>query len=161
MRVGTPPLRKNLLVVAYDVSSVGLKKSQEDLRSAGFRPTERRVWEPEGTSKYIVGSVHKEEAGVSITVIFLHGSEDNPPQAMSQLAMAANCGERYLITTSWYSGLGHIPGEALRRDYFCQLDEITCPDGEIVLTVSGTGDLPELQEKWADKLAKRNRGFPD
>jgi hypothetical protein len=158
-RCATP--RKNLLVVAYDVSSVGLKKSQEDLRSAGFQPMERQVWEPEDTSKYIVGSVHKEEAGVSITVIFLHGSEDNPPQAMSQLAIAANRGDRYLITTSWYSGLGHIPGENLRRDYFRQLDEITCPGGEIVLTVSGTGDLPELQEKWADKLAKRETaGFP-
>ena len=145
--------RKNLLVVAYDVSSVGLRKSQEDLHSAGFRPTEGLARKPENTSESIVGSVRREEAGVTVTVVFLHGSEDNPPQVMSQLAIAANHGDRYLITTSWYSGLGHIPGENLRRDYFRKLGDITCPRGEIVLTVSGTGDLPDEQTEWAAKLA--------
>jgi hypothetical protein len=37
---------------------------------------------------------------------------------MSQLAMKANDGTPYLLTTSWYSGLGHIPGAILRREYF-------------------------------------------
>src|SRR5262249_47715309 len=37
---------KNLQIVAYDVSSVGLKKAQEDLCSIGFQADGQLFWEP-------------------------------------------------------------------------------------------------------------------
>jgi hypothetical protein len=80
---------------------------------------------------------------------------------MRQLALAANDGERYLLTTSWRSGLGHVPGEALRREYFRQLTELTKPLGEMILCRSATGDLVEVQPEWLLRLATGDTGgFP-
>lgn len=146
-------LHKDLRVVAYDVSSVGLKKAQEALCLTGFEPVERLAWVPESTEGYIAGSVCKKQADLMITVIFVHGYEGDSPEVMRQLALAANDGDRYLLTTSWYSGLGHIPGQELRRLYFSQLGELTHPLGEIVLAMSATGDLVDLQRTWSEKLA--------
>ena len=64
---------------------------------------------------------------------------------MRELALAANDGDRYLLTTCLYGSLGHVPGEDLRRDYFRQLSELTSPRGEIILCLSATGDLVEIQ----------------
>lgn len=153
--------RKDLRVVAYDVSSVGLRKAQETLCSAGFVPEGRLEWEPDSTGGYIAGSVHKKEADVTVSVVFVHGDETASPEFMHQLALDANNGDRYLLTTSWYSGLGHVPGEKLRREYFCQLGALTSPTGEIVLSVSATGDLVEIQPEWSKKLEEGNVGdFP-
>jgi hypothetical protein len=49
------PTAKDLRVVAYDVSSVGLMKAQEALCQAGFAPEEPFEWAPNSTSGYIAG----------------------------------------------------------------------------------------------------------
>jgi SAM-dependent methyltransferase len=151
----------DLRVVAYDVSSVGLRKAQAGLCLAGFEPVEGFSWEPDSTEGYIAGSVYKKEANLTTTVVFVHGYEGESPDDMRRLALTANDGDRYLLTTSWYSGLGHVPGEDLRRNYFRQLGELTHPAGEIVLAMSSTGDLVDLQRDWSEKLASGTVGdFP-
>ena len=79
---------------------------------------------------------------------------------MRRLALRASNGEKYLLTTSWYSGLGHIPGESLRREYFRQLGKLTFGRGEMVIAMSATGDLPELQREFSERLASGNTDFP-
>jgi len=153
--------RKELRVVAYDVSSVGLQKAQEALCLVGYESAGPFVWAPEETTGYIAGSMRKERAGLSITVVFVHGCEAESPKTMRKLALCANDQDCYLVTASWYSGLGHVPGEALRQEYFRELAELTSPLGEIVLAMSARGDLVELQPEWAEKLAHRTTdGFP-
>ena len=69
--------------------------------------------------------------------------------------------QKYLLTTSWYSGLGHIPGESLRREYFRQLGKLTSRRGEMVMSMSATGDLAELQREFSERLASGvTDGFP-
>jgi hypothetical protein len=154
-------LRRDLLIVAYDVSSVGLRKAQDKLQSAGFTPKESFNWVPESRHGYIAGSLRKNYKNVDVTIVFIHGSEREAPEVMRRLALSANDGHRYLITMSWYSGLGHIPSEGLRREYFSQLNELTSPLGEIVLCLSATGDLVELQPEWSARLASGDVGdFP-
>lgn len=154
-------LHKDLRVVAYDVSSVGLRRAQDTLCSTGYEPAGPLVWKPDAAQGYIAGAVRKHEAGLSTTVVFVHGCEGQPPHAMRQLALAANGGDRYLLTTSWYSGLGHIPGENRRREYFRQLAELTSPLGEMILCLSSTGDLVEVQPEWSQRLATGDTGgFP-
>lgn len=150
-----------LRVVAYDVSSVGLQRGHQALLLAGYASAAPLAWAPESSTGYIAGSVRKEQAGLSITVVFVHGCEEDPPDVMRQLALRANDGDGYLLTTSWYSGLGHIPGERLRHEYFQQLSELTTPLGDIVLAMSATGDLTDLQPEWSQKLASGDIGnFP-
>ncbi|HTU07690.1 MAG TPA: hypothetical protein VMG13_19205 [Trebonia sp.] len=152
---------KSLRIVAYDVSSVGLRKAQEALCDAGFAPDGILTWQQEHTEGYIAGSVRREEAGLAVSVVFVHGCEDQAPEAMRELAFKASGGEPYLVTTSWYSGLGHIPGQSLRREYFRQLGALTSPSGEMVLSVSSTGDLIEIQPEWERKRAEGDvGGFP-
>jgi hypothetical protein len=144
-------LGKNLRVVAYDVSSAGMMKAKEALCSKGFTPDGHITWKPEGTAGYIAGRVSKRQAGVTITVVFVHGNEDQHPKLMHGLALEANDGKKFLLTTSWYSGLGHIPGEGLRREYFRQLGKLTSRRGEIVMSVSSTGDLAELWPEFSER----------
>ncbi len=151
-------LGKDLLVVAYDVSSAGLKKAQESLTSAGFTSARDLAWDPGALEGYIAGSIHKEEAGIRITVVFIHGREEDPPDVMHRLALRANDGDRYLVTTSWYSGLGHVVGHELRREYFRQIGGIASATGEVVLAVSSAGDLADLQSRWATILANGAAG---
>ena len=146
---------KDLRVVAYDVSSVGLIKAQQALCRAGFVSKETPDWRSDSTAGYIAGSVHKVEANLTVEVVFVHAYEGEPPEVMSQLAMKANGGVPYLLTTSWYSGLGHIPGENLRREYFYRLGDFTAPDGELVLAVSATGDLIEAAARVARESSYR------
>ena len=151
----------DLRVVAYDVSSVGLRRALDRLQSDGYQPVGELRWEPEATQGYIAGAVSKWQDGLSTTVVFAHGCEDQPPSVMRDLALAANDGAPYLLTTSWYSGLGHVPGDGLRREYFRQLDRLTSPSGEIILCLSSTGDLVEIQPEWSYRLATGNTdGFP-
>lgn len=151
----------DLHVVAYDVSSVGLQQAHDKLRSVGYEPAGPLKWEPEASRGYIAGAVSKREAGLSTTVVFAHGCEGQPPSVMRNLALAANEGDPYLLVTSWYSGLGHIPGDGVRREYFRQLSELTSPLGEIILCLSSTGDLVEIQPEWSYRLATGNTdGFP-
>jgi len=152
---------KSLRIVAYDVSSVGLRKAQEALCAAGFTPDGRLSWQQDDAGGYISGSVRKEEAGLAVSVVFVHGCEDQPPEVMHQLALRASDGEPYLVTTSWYSGLGHIPGQSLRGEYFRHLGAVTSLTGEMVLSVSSTGDLAEIQPEWERKRLDGDiGGFP-
>lgn len=151
----------DLRVVVYDVSSVGLRRGLETLCSAGYEPAGPVSWDPQASRGYIAGTVGKQEAGHSTSVVFVHGCEGQPPEAMRQLALAANDGDRYLLTTSWRSGLGHIAGDDLRREYLRQLSELTSPRGEMILCLSSTGDLAELQPEWSKRLASGDTGgFP-
>jgi hypothetical protein len=153
--------RQELRVVAYDVSSVGLRKAHEALRLVGYEPTGPIAWESEAVDGYIAGAIRKREAGHAVTVVFVHGCESQPPDVMRELALAANDGDRYLLTTCLYGGLGHVPGDDLRREYFRQLSGLTSPLGEIVLCLSSTGDLVEVQPEWAERLATGDTGgFP-
>lgn len=153
--------QNELRVVAYDVSSVGLQKAQEVLCQVGYESVGPFSWAPGETTGYIAGSVRKKLPGLTTTVVFVHGCEEESPAAMRKLALSANDGDRYLLTTSWYSGLGHVPGRELRQEYFRQLAQLTSPTGEIVLAVSATGDLAELQPEWSERLARGTTdGFP-
>jgi hypothetical protein len=150
-----------LRVVAYDVSSVGLRKAQETLGAAGYEPTGPVRWKSGAAEGYVAGAIHKREPGLSVTVVFVHGSEGEPPDVMRELALAANDGDRYLLTTCLYGGLGHVPGDELRREYFRQLSELTSPFGEIILCLSSTGDLVDVQPEWAARRARGDTGrFP-
>ncbi len=152
---------KDLWVVAYDVSSAGLKKAKRALCSNGFVPDGPIDFSPEDMVGYVAGRVSKRKAGVTITVVFVHGHEDQPPDMMRRLALEASDGEKYLVTTSWYSGLGHIPSEELRREYFRQLSKLTSRRGEMVMSVSATGDLAELWPEFSERLGYGNSGgFP-
>jgi hypothetical protein len=150
-----------LRVIAYDVSSVGLRKAQETLGAAGYEPEGPIRWKSGAAQGYIAGAVSKREASLSVTVVFVHGSEDEPPRVMRELALAANGGDSYLLTACLYGGLGHIPGDELRREYFRQLSELTSPLGEIILCLSSTGDLVDVQPEWTARLATGDTGgFP-
>ncbi len=153
--------RPELRVIAYDVSSVGLRKAQETLGAAGYEPEGPIRWKSGAAQGYIVGAVSKREASLSVTVVFVHGCEGEPPDVMRELALAANDGDRYLLTTCLYGGLGHVPGDELRREYFRQLSALTSPLGEIILCLSSTGDLVEVQPEWAARRARGDTGgFP-
>jgi hypothetical protein len=152
---------QELRVIAYDVSSVGLRKAQETLCATGYAPEGPLSWKSGAAQGYIAGAVRKQEAGRAVTVVFVHGCEGDPPDVMRELALAANDGDCYLLTTCLYGGLGHIPGDKLRREYFRQLSEIASPGGEIFLCLSSTGDLVEVQPEWAKRLATGDTdGFP-
>lgn len=152
---------KDLRVVAYDVSSAGLMKAKNTLCSKGFTPDGPITWRPADSAGYIAGCVSKRQAGVLITVVFVHGNEDQHPEQMRRLALKANDRRKFLLTTSWYSGLGHIPGEALRREYFRQLGKLTSGRGEIVISVSSTGDLEELWPEFSERPERGiSAGFP-
>jgi len=153
--------KKDLRVVAYDVSSTGLKKAEDALCSDGFTQVGSMFWMPGGTAGYIAGRVSKTVSGITVTVVFVHANEGKDPDVMRRLALRASGREKYLLTTSWYSGLGHIPGEGLRREYFRQLGRLTSRHGEMVLSVSATGDLAELQPEFSKRLANGiTDGFP-
>ncbi len=152
---------RDLFVVAYDVSSTGLKKAVEIFRSYGFASDGPMLWEPRSATGYIAGQITKQERDLTVTVVFVHGCEGQHPEVMRHLALTASDGEQYLLATSWYSGLGHVPGEGLRREYFHQLSQLTSPHGEMVLSVSSTGDLVELQPEFSERLANGiTDGFP-
>jgi hypothetical protein len=152
---------RDLRVVAYDVSSIGLRQAADRLVSRGCEPGGRFSWFPEATEGYVAGTVHKRISGISISVVFVHGYERQPPDAMRRLALAANDGDRYLLTTSWYSGLGHIPSDTLRREHLRELSQITHPSGEMILCLSATGDLVEIQPEWLKRLETGDtNGFP-
>jgi hypothetical protein len=152
---------EELRIVAYDVSSVGLRVAADRLREAGFESVGPQAWDPDATEGYIAGTFHKREADLRITMVFAHGCESQPPEVMRELALTANDGDQYLLATSWYSGLGHVPGDNLRREYFRSLSELTSPSGEMILCLSATGDLVEVQPEWARRReAGDTGGYP-
>jgi hypothetical protein len=146
------PCAKPLRVIAYDVASAGLMKASDLLTRSGFEagPLE---WDPSASEGYIVGSLRRRSRGVELTVVLVHGSENDSPDEVRALLLKANGGERALVTCSWYSALGHISGERRRRDFFMALDGATLRSGELVVSVSSTGDLVEDQEVWGQRLS--------
>jgi hypothetical protein len=70
----------DLRIVAYDVSSVGLRRAQEGLCAAGYEPVGRVRWEPRAIRGYIAGTVCKRESGHSTSVVFVHGCEGQLPR---------------------------------------------------------------------------------
>ncbi len=158
---GYAAAKKDLRVVAYDVSSVGLRRAKDALCSYGFAQVGPMFWIPGRATGYIAGRVSRTTSGITVTVVFVHGNEGQGPDVMRRLALRASGREKYLLTTSWYSGLGHIPGEGLRREYFRQLGRLTSRHGEMVISASATGDLAELQPEFSERLANQiTDGFP-
>lgn len=134
--------RKNLKVLAYDVSLVGLSRAADRLRAAhGFSFERDFEWQPDAENGYIAGSAHRQSGDLTVTVRFIHGSENNPPSEMRTLIEKANDGTQTLVTTSWYSGLAHVSTWADRDRYIRELGNLTQDTGEVILAVPATGDL--------------------
>lgn len=157
-----PGLHRNLRVVAYDVSSVGLKKAADELCSdQEFAFSTEPEWRRDATHGYVVGTLRKQVEDLEIAVALVHGSEHDSPKAMAELLIQANNGAPFTITTSWYSGLGHIVGAKARSDSFAQLGSLTHTAGELVIALASTGDVAELQREWAERLQSGNiSGYP-
>ena len=157
-RVSACGQHQELRLVAYDVSSVGLRIAQERLHAAGYEPTRPVSGSrdpPRATSLALC------EAGTDASAqsAFVHGCEDEPPDVMRELALTANDGTT-TCSPRLYGGLGHVPGGP-QTEYFRQLSEPTSPRGEIILCLSATGDLVEVQPEWGRRLAAGSTGgFP-
>lgn len=144
----------DLVVVAYDVSKVGLRKAADELAKHGFEGGELLRWQTDSDAGRIIGSVHRKVHRVAITVTFVHGDESEDPDQVQRLLHQANNNQQYLLTTSWYSALGHIFGSDLRRSFFTMLSDLTLPTGEFIVAVAATGDLQDAQELSAKLLAE-------
>jgi hypothetical protein len=151
----------DLRVVAYDVSSVGLRKAQETLRATGYEPVGPLRWEPQAARGYIAGTVCKRESGRSTSVVFVHGCEGQPPEVMRQLALAANDEEPYMLTTSWRSGLGHIPAKVSGGNISGSSASLLRRSVKWSCASPRPGDLVEMQPEWSRRLAIGDTGgFP-
>lgn len=149
---------RDLRVIAYDVSLVGLRKAAAKLLDqAGFVEVEPLAWHEEKESGYIAGSIRRE----AVTFVFVHGRESDPPAFVRDLIADANGHRQCLLTTSWYSGLSHVPGRSAREALFRALAELTLDRGELLVATSVTGDLAEHQRYWARRLRAGNvNGYP-
>jgi len=145
---------RDLRVIAYDISAVGLRKAEEELKwRHQFAASDEIKWDDDASAGYVAGSLEREVRGIKLSVVFVHGNETESPAAIYRLVRAANGGPA-LITTSWYSCLGHIPGRDRRAQFFRMLDRVTDPRGELLIAPSVSGDLVEAQAEWAEKLRR-------
>lgn len=142
-----------LTVVAYDVSTVGLRMAADELTRQGFGGGEALDWHQGTGTGHVVGSMRKGSSDAPITVTFVHGSESDDPATVRSLLLGANGEQPYLLVTSWYSGLGHIFPSDLRRRFFAALDDLTLPTGEMLMAVAAAGDLQDAQDHSAKLLA--------
>jgi hypothetical protein len=150
---GPKTFDRDLLVVAFDVSSVGLHRAAAALRAHGFHGADL------SRAGGVLGELTRTRHGRTVTVRFVHGGEDAAPAATERLL--TNAGGPYLATVSWYSALGHIPGEQARVATLTLLGRVTDPRGELILSVSALGDLVEAQAEWAERLRAGDvGGFP-
>ncbi|GAA3456257.1 hypothetical protein [Dactylosporangium matsuzakiense] len=150
---------RSLTVVAYDVSAVGLRKAAATLTAEhGFTPRRALRWHDDKDSGYIAGTLARSSRGVDVSVVFVHGHEREPVASVAGLLRDANARTPYLLTTSWYSGLGHVPGHDRRREYVRMLAAATADRGELLLAVATTGDLVDAQRTWAERLARGEVG---
>lgn len=146
-------LERDVVVVASDVSGVGLRKAVDRLRAAGFRGPELRA------GSGVVGELSCARDGREAVVRFVRGDEDDDPAATEDLLTAA--GAPFHVTVSWYSALGHIPFRRRRAAVLAMLGRVTHPRGELVLSVSSLGDLVAAQREWAERLGRGDvEGFP-
>jgi hypothetical protein len=149
---------RGLRVIAYDISAVGLRKAEEELKwRHQFEAPSEIKWDDEASTGYVAGSLERDVRGTKLNVVFVHGNEAESPANISRLVRAANNGPA-LITTSWYSGLGHIPGRDRRTDFVRMLDRVTDLRGELLIAPSVSGDLVEAQAEWAEKLRSGDVG---
>jgi hypothetical protein len=145
--------RRSLHVVAYDVSAVGLKKAIHSLiKDRNFDEIELPQFDQDAAIGYIAGSVRRISDGLTVTVTFVHGSEGDDSMAMTKLLTRANSGQPFTMTTSWYSGLAHIPTADRRAAFFGALNRLTDPNGELLIAASVLGDLVALQSEWNERL---------
>ncbi len=149
-----------LHVTAYDVSFVGLEKSARSFAAMGLEGLDRLIWVPDSERGYVAGDMVSGD-GV-IRVRYVHGSESESPAEVRRLLLDATDDRTpYLVTTSWYSALGHIQGADRRRSFFELLAQLTDERGEFVVAVSALGDLEEAQEESRDALRRNNpAGLP-
>lgn len=153
---------RGLRVVAYDVSAVGLSKAATDLvKTQGFDVTEPLTFDREATGVYVAGSISRLTDGVTVSVVFVHGTEAAPADEVRAVLEKANVGEAFAVTTSWYSGISHIPTAARRAEFFRLLGAVTDPLGELLVAPSVSGDLVDLQAEWAERLRRGDTdGYP-
>lgn len=146
-----PGDRKDLLVLAYDVSGTGLAKSASTLRDLhGFRGSFSLRRAP--TSGYVMGDLSRLINGVNVKFRFVHGHENDPLDAVQRLIIDANEGHKVTVTSSWYGSVSHTPGVLARSRLFETLGSLTHPRGEMVVSVSSTGDLVEDRQYWLERL---------
>lgn len=149
---------RQLRVIAYDVSAVGLRKAYEELVwKHNFTAPAEPKWHDDATEVYVAGTVESSVDGAEVSVVFVHGSEHESPEAIRRLVLSTNGGP-VLITTSWYSGLGHIPGRQRRQAFFRMLDRVTDRRGEVLIAPSVSGDLVEAQAEWKARLSRGDIG---
>ena len=149
---------RDLRVIAYDVSAVGLRKAEEELRwQHRFEASSEIKWDDGASEGYVAGSLERNVQGIKLSIVFIHGNETESPAAICRLVRATIEGPA-LITTSWYSCLGHIPGRDRRTQFFRMLDRVTDPRGELLVAPSVSGDLLEAQAEWAEKLQRGDVG---
>src|SRR5690349_6606137 len=79
------PHRRDLTVIAYDVSSVGLRKSADTLRANGFRVDTPFTWDDDARTGYRAGTLTRNRDGVDTRVVYVHGSEWDEPEALPAL----------------------------------------------------------------------------
>jgi SAM-dependent methyltransferase len=149
---------RDLHVFAYDVSSVGLARAAQRLQAdQGFVVTGEPSWRQDADETYVAATLERVEPHAGARVVLIHATEAGSADQMRDVVVALNGGTPVLLTTSWYSGLGHIPGRSHRQAVVSALGEMTDPRGELLLAVSSTGDLVEAQEYWD---GVRERGGP-
>ncbi|MDY7086175.1 MAG: hypothetical protein SYR96_13825 [Actinomycetota bacterium] len=144
----------SLRVVAYDVSAVGLEKAAAELTERHrFTVAGRLSFDPYAREGYIAGSVAQVHDERAVSVVFVHGNEGASVGDVRTLLQKANDGQPFAVTTSWYSGIAHIPTASRREGFFRMLGELTDTRGEVLVAPSVSGDLVELQAEWAARLA--------
>ncbi|BBH70613.1 hypothetical protein ACTI_72980 [Actinoplanes sp. OR16] len=148
--------RGGLRLVAYDVSAVGLEKAAHSLiKDFGFDVAETLRFDHAAGSGYPAGSMRRISDGITVEVLFVHGSEADDAETAGKILREANLGRAFAVTTSWYSGLAHIPTADRRGSFFTMLNDVTDPRGELLVASSVSGDLVDLQAEWEDR---RRRG---
>jgi hypothetical protein len=150
-------LARDLSIVAYDVSGVGLRNAADTLMRNGFRGGQALAWRQHAESGYAAGSLRRTRDGATVTVTFMHGNEASAIGSTQRLLASGTPSGTYLVTTSWYSAIGHIFGRTNRQTVFRLLGALTNARGELLVAVSGTGDLVEEQKEWR---RWRDLGFP-
>ncbi|WP_069161177.1 hypothetical protein [Nocardia altamirensis] len=104
------------------------------------------------TSGYIMGDLSRSINGVHTRFRFVHGHENDPLETVERLIIDANEGNKVTVTSSWYGSVSHTPGVQARAHLFETLGSLTHPRGEMVISVSSTGDLVEDNKYWLEKL---------
>ncbi len=131
-------------LVAYDPSAMGLKVYQEKLYKKGFK-TENIIGErkePERTPGKLgyVNNVLKKD---NITINFIHSNVEDTIEHTKTLIGEVD------ITLCMFGVLSHIPGRENRQKILKMFNDITNPDGYVILTVPGPWRFTEEQNHYS------------